>query len=123
MRTRNYGEALMAFGQAMSEYPDEGEYHAHYGWCLHLLHPDDTGLIGEAIEHVQRGIKLARDRDKPYLYLGRLYKAIGKLQAAEKMFTRAVQIRPDGLESMRELRLLNMRRDKSKGILKRLLRR
>jgi len=123
MRTRNYGEALMAFGQAMSEYPDEGEYHAHYGWCLHLLHPDDTGLIGEAIEHVQRGIKLARDRDKPYLYLGRLYKTIGKLQAAEKMFTRAVQIRPDGLESMRELRLLNMRRDKSKGILKRLLRR
>jgi tetratricopeptide (TPR) repeat protein len=80
-------------------------------------------LIREAIEHVQRGIKLARDRDKPYLFLGRLYTTIGKLSAAEKMFTRAVQIRPDGLEAMRELRLLNMRREKGKGIFKRLLRR
>jgi CheY-like chemotaxis protein/tetratricopeptide (TPR) repeat protein len=123
LRARRYEEALMAFGQALQQYPDEGEYHAHYGWCLHLFHPDDMTLIREAIEHVQRGIKLARDRDKPYLFLGRLYTTIGKLSAAEKMFTRAVQIRPDGLEAMRELRLLNMRREKGKGIFKRLLRR
>jgi tetratricopeptide (TPR) repeat protein len=78
-------------------------------------------MINEAIEHVRRGVKLARDREKPYLYLGRLYKAIGRTAAAEKMFTRAVQIRPDSVESLRELRLINMRRGKAKGLIGRLL--
>jgi tetratricopeptide (TPR) repeat protein len=113
----------MHYGKAVEHNPEEGEYHAHYGWCLHLIHPDDSAMIGEAIEHVRRGIKLARDHEKPYLFLGRLYKVLGRGKAAEKMFTHAVQIRPDSVEAMRELRLLNMRRNKNKGLIGRLLRR
>jgi hypothetical protein len=45
------------------------------------------------------------------------------VQLAEKMFTRAVQLDPDCVESLRELRLLNMRREKSKGLVRRILRR
>jgi tetratricopeptide (TPR) repeat protein len=123
LRQRDYQGALLLFGRAMEQLSEEGEYHAHYGWCLHLCHPDNSVIMQEAIEHVKRGIKLARDREKPYLYLGRLYKAMGKPGAAEKMFTRSVQIRPDCVEALRELRLLNMRRDKQKGIIGRLLRR
>ena len=123
LRERDYQGALLLFGRAMEALPEEGEYHAHYGWSLHLCHPDNPVIMQEAIEHVKRGAKLARDREKPYLYLGRLYKAIGKANAAEKMFTRSVQIRPGCVEALRELRLMNMRRDKSKGIIGRLLRR
>jgi hypothetical protein len=75
------------------------------------------------MEHVQRGIKLARDREKPYLYLGRLCKVVGRLDAAERMFTKAVQVRPECVEALRELRLINMRREKGKGLIGRLLRR
>ena len=39
------------------------------------------------------------------------------------MFTRAVQIKPDCVEAMRELRLINMRKDKGRGLIGRLLRR
>ena len=123
MRQRDYEGALLCFGKAVENYPDEGEYHAHYGWSLYLCNPDNSVMVEEAIEHVTRGIKLARDREKPYLFLGRLYKVVGKGTAAEQMFTRAVQIRPDCVEAMRELRLINMRRDKSKGIIGRLFRR
>jgi len=123
MRERRYEQALVHFGEAVERHPEEGEYHAHYGWCLHLCHPDDAGMAEEAIEHVRRGIKLARDHEKPYLFLGRLYKAVGRNAAAEKMFTRAVQIRPEGVEAMRELRLINLRRQKSKGLIGRFLRR
>lgn len=123
MRKRDYEGALLCFGRALEHLPEEGEYHAHYGWCLHLCHPDNSVIVQEAIEHVQRGIKLARDREKPYLFLGRLYKVVGKMSVAEKMFTRAVQLRPDCVEALRELRLINMRRDKSNGIFRRLLRR
>jgi CheY-like chemotaxis protein/tetratricopeptide (TPR) repeat protein len=123
MRKREYELALMSFGKAVEHNPEEGEYHAHYGWCLHLIHPDNPVMIGEAIEHVRRGIKLARDHEKPYLFLGRLYKAMGRSKAAAKMFAHAVQIRPDSVEAMRELRLLNMRLEKNKGLIGRLLRR
>jgi len=80
-------------------------------------------MLGEALEHCRRGVKLAKDREKPYLLLGRLYKAMGRVGAATKMFTRAVEIRPQCVEAMRELRIMNMRRDKDKGVLKRIFRR
>ena len=115
--------ALRLFGQALELYPEEGEYYAHYGWSLHLCHPDNAAMAEEAIEHVKRGIKLASEREKPYLLMGRLCKAIGRPGAAEKMFIRAVQIQPDCVEALRELRLINMRRRKEKGLIRRLLRR
>ena len=74
------------------------------------------------IEHVRRSLKLARDHEKPYLFLGRLYKVIGKPEAAGKMFTRAVQVQPRSVEALRELRLIDLRRRK-KGLIGRLLRR
>jgi CheY-like chemotaxis protein/tetratricopeptide (TPR) repeat protein len=120
---RNYEGALVCFGRAMENYPSEGEYRSHYGWCLYLCHPDSEVMLSEALEHCRRGVKLAKDREKPYLLLGRLYKATGRPVAAKKMFTRAVTIRPQCVEAMRELRIMNMRRDKQKGVLKRMFRR
>lgn len=119
----DYQGALLCFGLAVENFPSEGEYHSHYGWCLYLCHPDNEVMLGEALEHCREGLKLAKDREKPYLLLGRLYKAMGRAGAAKKMFTRAVQIRPRCVEAMRELRIMNMRRAKNKGMLKRIFRR
>jgi DnaJ-domain-containing protein 1 len=123
LRARDYPTALRCFGRALEIYPEEGEYHAHYGWALHLSHPSNTAMVGEALEHVQRALKLAPDREKPYLFMGRLCKAIGRADAAEKMFARALKIQPDCLDALRELRLINMRREKGKSLIGRLLRR
>ena len=128
---RDYEGALLCFGRAMENFPSEGEYRAHYGWALYLCHPDNDVMLGEALEHVRTGVKLAKDREKPYLLLGRLYKAMGKPVAAKRMFSRAVQIKPQCVEAMRELRIMNMRQEKSggltkglgQGVLKKLLRR
>ncbi len=120
---RAYERALEVFGRALQLYPDAGEYHAHYGWTLHLCHPDQPDIASEAIEHVRRGIKLAGQRETSYLFLGRLCKATGRVELAEKMFARAVQLDPGCVEALRELRLINLRRDKSKGLIGRLLRR
>lgn len=127
MAKRDYEGALLCFGRAMENFSAEGEYRSHYGWCLHLCHPDNDVMLGEALEHCREGLKLAKDREKPYLLLGRLYKAMGKMGAAKKMFSRAVEIKPQCVEAMRELRIMNMRRDKDqslgKGVLKRIFRR
>ncbi len=121
--SRNYEEALVHFGTALELDPDEGDYHAHYGWTLHMCHPGEKPIIEEAMEHVRRGIKLASHADRAYLFMGRLFRATGKPEAAERMFARAVQLCPDGVEALRELRLINMRRERSKGLIRRLLRR
>lgn len=123
MAQRAYESALICFGRAMENFPSEGEYRSYYGWCLYLCHPDNQIMLGEALEHCREGVKLAKDREKPYLLLGRLYKAMGKPGAAKKMFSRAVEIKPQCVEAMRELRIMNMRRDKDKGVLKRIFRR
>jgi len=120
---RDYETALAHFGRALQLYPNEGDHHAHYGWTLFLAHAGDPSMVGEALEHVKRGLKLASHREKPYLFLGRLYKATGRVEMAERMFTRAVNAQPDCVEALRELRLINMRREKSKGLIGRLLRR
>jgi tetratricopeptide (TPR) repeat protein len=120
---RAYEKALASFGKALELYPGEGDYHAHYGYALHLCHPGDASMVQEAMEHVLRGIKLAGHREKSYLFMGRLYKAIGRPGTAEKMFARAVQIQPQSVEAQRELRLISMRRGKHKGLIRRLLRR
>lgn len=128
---RDYEGALLCFGRAMENFPSEGEYRSHYGWTLYLCHPDNDVMLGEALEHCREGVKLAKDREKPYLLLGRLYKAMGKTVAAKRMFSRAVQIKPQCVEAMRELRIMNMRRGKDnvlgnalgKGVLKKIFRR
>jgi CheY-like chemotaxis protein/Tfp pilus assembly protein PilF len=120
---REYEKALQCFGRAMEYFPREGEYRSHYGWCLYLCHPDNDVMLQEALEHCRNGLKLAKDREKPYLLLGRLYKAMGRPGAAKKMFARAVEIKPQCVEAMRELRIMNMRREKDKGVLKRIFRR
>lgn len=121
MERRAYEEALVHFGKALEGNDEDGEYHAYYGWCLYLCHPDASTIVEEAIEHVKRGAGLAPTHEKPFLFLGRLYKVMGKVKPAENMFTRAVQIQPECVEALRELRLINLRREKSKGLLGRLL--
>jgi CheY-like chemotaxis protein/DnaJ-domain-containing protein 1 len=123
LRARRYDAAADHFKAAVDAYPEEGEYRAFYGWAYYLCDPEAPGRVRDALEHVLQGRKLAPDREKPYLFLGRLYKAAGRDRMAEKMFTRAVQLDPDCLEALRELRLIHMRRERSRGLVRRLLRR
>ncbi len=123
LRQRDYERALGHFARAREGAPRDGEYLAHYAWCFYLCNPDNATVVQEALAHMKRAVKLARDQEKPYLFLGRLCKVVGDGKGAEAMFTRAVQIKPDCVEAMRELRLINMRKDKGRGLIGRLLRR
>jgi tetratricopeptide (TPR) repeat protein len=123
MKRRDYAGAVESFTWAVKLYPEEGEYHAHLGWARYLSDPNDRDVLKAALENVKKGAKLAPDREKPYLFLGRLYQAAGRADVAEKMFARCVQIKADCVEALRELRLMHMRREKEKGLIGRLLRR
>jgi CheY-like chemotaxis protein/curved DNA-binding protein CbpA len=122
LRGRQHAAAAECFGLAVKLYPEEGEYHAHFGWAEYLANPNDDAVVNRAVLRIKQGAKLAPDRDKPFLFLGRIYQARGRGDVAQKMFTRAVSNKPDCIEALRELRLLHMRREKEKGLIGRLLR-
>ncbi len=121
LRLHDWSGALVHFEKAVEFYPEEGEYLAYCGWAYYLTHGHDDQVFKKAFELVKRGAKLAPDREKPYLFLGRLCQAAERVELAEKMFMKAVECRPDSIEALRELRLLQMRRPK-RGLLGRLLR-
>lgn len=121
LRSHDWSGALVHFERAVELYPDEGEYLAYCGWAYYLTHGHDDVVFKKSFELVKRGAKLAPDREKPYLFLGRLCQAAERIELAEKMFMKAVECRPDSIEALRELRLLQMRRPK-KSLLTRLLR-
>lgn len=123
LRKKSHAEAAELFKEAVDQYPDEGEYHAYLGWSLYLADPQASGRSELARNHMLRGRKLAPSSDKPYLFLGRLYKAEGKDSVAEKMFQKVIELDPECVDAIRELRLIDMRRQRSKGLVRRLLRR
>ena len=123
IKSKGYAEALEHFDRAVEHYPEEAEYLAWRGWALYLEAPNAAGRIGEARECLLRARKLAPDNEKVYLFLGRLFRAEGRNANAEKMFQRVIQLDPDCVDAIRELRLIDMRRQRSKSLVKRILRR
>lgn len=123
LRARHYRAAAECFAKAVELYPEEGEYHANLGWAEYMANPNDQAATTRALGHLKQGARLAPDRDKPFLYLGRIYQARGRTDLAQKMLTRAISNKPDCIEALRELRLLHMRQEKGKGLIERLLKR
>lgn len=123
LKSRRYHPAFEAFKSAVDLYPHEGEYLAYLGWTRFLSAQRDESAQKEAVKALRKAAKLAPDSEKPYLFLGQLLKATGRHEPAERMFVKAVQVKSDCVEALRELRLINLRREKQKGLVRRLLRR
>ena len=121
LKAKKYGQAVEAFGMSAHHDPKSGEYAAHLGYSLYLSAPKDPLVLREALEHIAKGIKLSPQRETSYLYLGRIFRANDAPDRARKMFERAVRIKPDFHPALQELRILNLREQKSSGFLNRLL--
>ena len=104
--------------------PNEGEYVARLGYAQFLNKSKDAVVLQEALENLAKGIKLAPSREKPYVYLGKIFLANGAVDRARKMFKNALWIKPDCHAALQELRLPDQPqakrdklRDRLKGIL------
>lgn len=120
MKRKEYPKAVEAFGMSAHLDPGQGEYVGHLGYCLYLSKPTDELVRKEAMEHIARGIKLSPEQDSSYVFLGRIFKVTGDVDVAEQMFHRALAIRPQCREAAQELRLIEMRREKSSGLFNKL---
>jgi CheY-like chemotaxis protein len=114
-------EAIEAFGMASHLDPEQGEYASHLGYALYLSNPKDEVVQREAMEHLASGIKRSPRCELSHVFLGRILKAKGDVDVARKIFLKALRIKPDFHPAVQELRVLEMRERKSKGVLSRLI--
>jgi cytochrome c-type biogenesis protein CcmH/NrfG len=122
LRRKRYVDAAEAFGMAAHLDPEAGEYRAYLGYALHLANPRNELVRREALEHIAQGIKLSPEREKPLLFLGRVFKAAGDFGNARKVFRRALKIKPECHDAQVELRLLvRAAPKKNRSLLDRLL--
>jgi tetratricopeptide (TPR) repeat protein len=120
LQAQSYGQAVEAYGMAAHLDPKEGEYLARLGYAQFLHKPKDAVVLREALENLAKGIKLSPNREKPYVYLGRIFLENGAVDRAGKMFNNALRIKPDCHEALRELRRLDLTRPKRGKLLDRL---
>lgn len=106
LRKRLYKDAHEAFKEAVELYDQEGEFHAFLGWSLFQTDPRNATVTQDAMDELERAIRLNPKVDKSYLFLGYIFKASGRPDKAEQQFERAIQCNPDCTEALRELRLL-----------------
>jgi tetratricopeptide (TPR) repeat protein len=120
LNARKYDQALKEFEEAVELNPDEGEFHIYRGYTLYMTRPSpDSRVRNNCIEIINKGLQM-RDNEVAvgYLFLGRIYKSAGQKDNARKMYKRALGIDRGLVEASRELRLMEMRKEK-KGFFKR----
>ena len=112
VRQNNFKAAVAEFEAAVAGNPAEGEHLAYLVWakvCAQLLtHADAKPKLLEAI-------KLSPRCARAYFYLGMIYKEEKDVDRALGTFKKAVELDERLVEAEREIRVLNMRRDKVKS--------
>ncbi len=92
--------------------PEEAEFYVYFGWSTY----NKPGKISEDAargrEYVEKGISMNLRIAMAYYFLGFIYRVEGNLDAALKEFDSALRYNPNLVEPLREIRLINMRKQK-----------
>jgi tetratricopeptide (TPR) repeat protein len=124
LNIRRYNAAVKPLQRAIDLSPEEPEYLTNYAWALHKAAPESMETQSRSLEVLLASRELNPGLDLTHLYLGYIYQLQNKERQAEKAFEMAVQANPECTEALRELRLLNLRREQatqSKGLLKKFM--
>jgi tetratricopeptide (TPR) repeat protein len=101
MLNEKYDDALLAFQKVLMREPANALARVNLGYvCLR------KGLLGEAIEHLSRAIRLDKDRRATMyanFYLGLVYVERGMFDEAQAFFKKAISLGPNLLQAQFEL--------------------
>lgn len=100
-----YPEAVKTLTEITDLNPMEGEYWAYLGWAIYLENPESRK---KAERVVKDAIDLNNDLDIAWHFLGMLALAAGDTEMARSCFSTAVQKNPWMLQSVAELKRLEI---------------
>lgn len=112
LRVKNFEDAEKSFQTAVDMNPEEGEFYAYLGWAIYNKNGRSQEEADKAKEYVAKAISMSHRMAMPYYFLGYMYRVEGSLEAALKEFDRALKLDPKLVEPLREIRLINIRKEK-----------
>lgn len=125
LKVRRFADAAKKLQRAIELSPEEAEYMTFFAWAQFKAKPENPGIQNQALEVLIAAREINPSFDLTHLYLGYVYQAQGKERQSEKSFEMAVQANPDCTDALRELRLINLRREQatpqSKGLFKKFI--
>ncbi|MDX2494506.1 MAG: DnaJ domain-containing protein, partial [Desulfuromusa sp.] len=124
LKVRRFSAAAKSLQRAIELSPGESEYMTFFAWALFKSAPEKLDIQNQALEVLLASRETNPGFDLTHLYLAQVYQSLGKERQAEKSFEMAVQANPDCTEALRELRLINLRREQepqSKGLFKKFM--
>lgn len=124
LKVRRFSAAAKLLKRAIELSPEESEYMTYFAWALFKTAPEKLDVQNQAMEILLASREINPSFDLTHLYLGQVYQSQDKERQAEKSFEMAVQANPDCTEALRELRLMNLRRERepqSKGLFRKFM--
>jgi tetratricopeptide (TPR) repeat protein len=118
MRKNDYQSALVELETAVQSNPAEGEHLAYLTWVKLCL-----GQLSHAAARptFQEAVKLSPGCARAYYFLGICLKEENEIDKAYNAFRKAQELDARMLDAEREMRLINMRKEKKSGLLGKLL--
>ncbi|NLH47790.1 MAG: DUF4388 domain-containing protein [Myxococcales bacterium] len=115
LRRGRFAEAETHFREACDLFPEEGEYHAFYGWaCFNNSERPEGERSNQARESIERSIKINPKGDKGYFFLGKILLGFGNKEKARQMFALAFRYNKNNEEAKGELRKLQVDRERER---------
>jgi len=108
LKNRSYDRARQFFEEAVTLNPHAAEYKALLGWATFLVDPNQYTA---AAKIVLEAIRMDASLDRGYYFMGCIFKTRGDMVQAENAYKKAASVNPKNIEALRELRLLEMRRE------------
>lgn len=115
LRMREYSAAQKAFTEALERNPNEGEYLMYQAWAAYKSANKSAEVIMNSRSNLIRAAELNPRLSMAHLYLGYICKDEGNHHEARRRFERAIQCNPNCTEALRELRLIKMRKEKTRS--------
>jgi hypothetical protein len=111
LRRNDYNTAITELEAALAGNPDEGEHIAYLTWAK-IAAKRITPLEGK--QKLLEAIRLAPRCARAYFWLGIIYKE-SDIDRAYAAFRKALELDERLLDAEREIRVINMRKEKDKG--------
>lgn len=107
LRAHDFAEAERLFLEAIRLRGDVGMFHAYLGWAVFNARGQGIRAADEALPILERAVELEPSLEQAHLFLGMVYRSMGRADLAEPEFEKALEANPDSAEALRELRQLH----------------
>lgn len=105
VKAKKFADAVKMLDDAIKANPDEGEFYAWRGFAKFFATADKKVGKGEADKDLQLAIKKNDRCAQAYYFIGQIAKLSGDNATAFKNFQKTIELRPDHVDALREVRM------------------